>query len=61
MNRFREKRKDRCYDKKVRYAVRKEVANRMQRNKGQFASAGHNGLAGVNVDGTTERSKCCFQ
>ncbi|KAK1269967.1 GATA transcription factor 28 [Acorus gramineus] len=35
--RFREKRKERCFDKKIRYAVRKEVALRMQRRKGQFA------------------------
>ncbi|RWR77328.1 GATA transcription factor 24-like protein [Cinnamomum micranthum f. kanehirae] len=35
--RFREKRKERCYEKKIRYNVRKEVALRMQRHKGQFA------------------------
>ncbi|KAM0874652.1 hypothetical protein ACQ4PT_037331 [Festuca glaucescens] len=35
--RFREKRKGRNFDKKIRYAVRKEVAHRMQRRKGQFA------------------------
>ncbi|NP_001149566.1 GATA transcription factor 25 [Zea mays] len=35
--RFREKRKERNFDKKIRYAVRKEVALRMQRRKGQFA------------------------
>ncbi|KAJ3696251.1 hypothetical protein LUZ60_001628 [Juncus effusus] len=34
--RFREKRKDRNFDKKIRYTVRKEVALRMNRNKGQF-------------------------
>lgn len=39
LSRFREKRKDRCFDKKIRYTVRKEVALRMQRKKGQFASA----------------------
>lgn len=39
LNRFREKRKDRCFDKKIRYAVRKEVALRMQRKKGQFTSS----------------------
>ncbi|KAG8364160.1 hypothetical protein BUALT_Bualt19G0098100 [Buddleja alternifolia] len=39
LNRFREKRKERCFDKKVRYAVRKEVALRMQRKKGQFTSS----------------------
>uniref|UniRef100_A0A0E0KHI3 CCT domain-containing protein n=1 Tax=Oryza punctata TaxID=4537 RepID=A0A0E0KHI3_ORYPU len=35
--RFREKRKERNFDKKIRYAIRKEVALRMQRRKGQFA------------------------
>ncbi|PKU74291.1 GATA transcription factor 24 [Dendrobium catenatum] len=38
--RFREKRKERCFDKKIRYDVRKEVAlryARMKRRKGQFA------------------------
>ncbi|XP_037422443.1 GATA transcription factor 18-like isoform X2 [Triticum dicoccoides] len=34
--RFREKRKGRNFDKQIRYAVRKEVAHRMQRRKGQF-------------------------
>ncbi|CAK9214217.1 unnamed protein product [Sphagnum troendelagicum] len=38
LTRFREKRKERCYDKKIRYTVRKEVAQRMHRKKGQFAS-----------------------
>ncbi|KMZ70469.1 GATA transcription factor 25 [Zostera marina] len=37
--RFREKRKERNFDKKIRYSVRKEVAQRMQRNKGQFTSS----------------------
>lgn len=37
--RFREKRKERNFDKKIRYTVRKEVALRMQRNKGQFISS----------------------
>jgi len=37
--RFREKRKERCFDKKIRYNVRKEVALRMQRSKGQFTSS----------------------
>ncbi|XP_030551243.1 GATA transcription factor 28 isoform X2 [Rhodamnia argentea] len=40
--RFREKRKERNFDKKIRYAVRKEVALRMQRNKGQFSSSKSN-------------------
>ncbi|XP_031248520.1 GATA transcription factor 24-like isoform X2 [Pistacia vera] len=37
--RFREKRKERCFDKKIRYTVRKEVAQRMHRKNGQFASS----------------------
>ncbi|KAK1268328.1 GATA transcription factor 28 [Acorus gramineus] len=37
--RFREKKKGRSYEKKIRYAVRKEVALRMQRKGGQFTSA----------------------
>ncbi|KAI5386174.1 GATA transcription factor 19 [Lathyrus oleraceus] len=36
--RFREKRKDRCFEKKIRYTCRKEVAQRMQRKNGQFSS-----------------------
>ncbi|KAK9112912.1 hypothetical protein Scep_020431 [Stephania cephalantha] len=39
LSRYREKRKERCFDKKIRYAVRKEVALRMQRKKGQFTSS----------------------
>lgn len=39
LSRFREKRKERCFDKKIRYTVRKEVALRMQRKKGQFTSS----------------------
>jgi hypothetical protein len=37
--RFREKRKERCFEKKIRYTVRKEVAQRMYRKNGQFASS----------------------
>ncbi|CAK7323720.1 unnamed protein product [Dovyalis caffra] len=47
--RFREKRKERNFDKKIRYTVRKELAYavasgycRMQRNKGQFTSSKSN-------------------
>lgn len=36
--RFREKRKERCFEKKIRYSCRKEVAQRMHRKNGQFAS-----------------------
>ncbi|XAR48485.1 hypothetical protein NMG60_11031314 [Bertholletia excelsa] len=40
--RFREKRKGRCFDKKIRYTVRREVAQRMYRKNGQFASLKEN-------------------
>ncbi|KAM3377465.1 GATA transcription factor 19 isoform X1 [Capsicum galapagoense] len=36
--RFREKKKERCFEKKIRYTCRKEVAQRMHRKNGQFAS-----------------------
>ncbi|XVE93608.1 hypothetical protein REPUB_Repub01dG0208800 [Reevesia pubescens] len=36
--RFREKRKERCFEKKIRYTCRKDVAQRMHRKNGQFAS-----------------------
>ncbi|KAL0715373.1 hypothetical protein Bca4012_064695 [Brassica carinata] len=49
--RFREKRKERNFDKKIRYTVRKEVALRMQRNKGQFTSA-----KSINGDGSNWES-----
>ncbi|CAL9124451.1 GATA transcription factor 18 [Musa acuminata AAA Group] len=50
--RFREKRKERNFDKKIRYNVRKEVALRMQRRKGQFA-----GKASLQ-EGATASSSC---
>ncbi|KAM7518494.1 hypothetical protein LguiB_017456 [Lonicera macranthoides] len=42
LNRFRQKRKERCFDKKIRYNVRQEVALRMQRKRGQFTSSSKN-------------------
>ncbi|XP_058069413.1 GATA transcription factor 28-like isoform X2 [Magnolia sinica] len=47
--RFREKRKERCFDKKIRYTVRKEVALRMRRKKGQFASKDDTSEEGVSA------------
>ncbi|KAJ9545446.1 hypothetical protein OSB04_025153 [Centaurea solstitialis] len=39
LNRFRQKRKERCFEKKIRYNVRQEVAKRMNRKKGQFVTS----------------------
>ncbi|KAK8568294.1 hypothetical protein V6N12_006848 [Hibiscus sabdariffa] len=70
LNRFREKRKERCFDKKIRYTVRKEVAPRMQRKKGQFtsskavsdevvsASPGWNGTPGSGQDESMQETLC---
>ncbi|XP_012835384.1 PREDICTED: GATA transcription factor 28-like isoform X2 [Erythranthe guttata] len=38
LERFREKRKERSFEKKIRYSCRKEVAQRMHRKNGQFAA-----------------------
>ncbi|XP_031267322.1 GATA transcription factor 24-like [Pistacia vera] len=37
--RFREKRKERYFEKKIRYSCRKEVVERMNRKNGQFTSS----------------------
>ncbi|KAJ1421321.1 Zinc finger, GATA-type [Sesbania bispinosa] len=54
LSRFRQKRKERCFDKKVRYSVRQEVALRMHRNKGQFTSSKKQD--GANSCGTDQES-----
>ncbi|KAK9107473.1 hypothetical protein Syun_023484 [Stephania yunnanensis] len=43
---FRQKRKDRCFDKKIRYINRKRLAERRPRVRGQFVRQ----MGGVNVD-----------
>uniref|UniRef100_A0A2P2JT47 GATA transcription factor 25 n=1 Tax=Rhizophora mucronata TaxID=61149 RepID=A0A2P2JT47_RHIMU len=61
LHRFRQKRKERCFDKKVRYGVRQEVALRMQRNKGQFTSSkksdGSDGWGGSQDSGQDDSSQ----
>ncbi|XP_074312809.1 GATA transcription factor 28-like [Silene latifolia] len=52
--RFREKRKERCFDKKIRYTCRKEVAQKMHRRNGQFvAERDRYQIAAVNWDPKT--------
>ncbi|XP_039056773.1 GATA transcription factor 18-like isoform X2 [Hibiscus syriacus] len=50
--RFREKRKERCFEKKIRYTCRKEVAHRMHRKNGQFSSFKESNSA----DGSCDKS-----
>ncbi|KAL4575154.1 hypothetical protein LXL04_021996 [Taraxacum kok-saghyz] len=46
LNKFRQKRKERCFEKKVRYHSRKKLAEQRPRVRGQFVR--HSGANGVN-------------
>ncbi|OUZ99755.1 zinc finger protein [Macleaya cordata] len=59
--RFREKRKERCFDKKIRYTCRKEVAQRMHRKNGQFASLRESCKEGSAVGSGWDPSQSCLQ
>lgn len=43
LNKFRRKRKDRCFEKKIRYVSRKRLAEQRPRNRGQFVKQVENG------------------
>ena len=43
LNKFRQKRKDRCFEKKIRYVSRKRLAEQRPRNRGQFVKRNGNG------------------
>lgn len=51
LNKFRMKRKDRCFDKKVRYESRKKLAEQRPRVKGQFVRHALNEPLPVETDG----------
>ncbi|XP_024045181.1 two-component response regulator-like PRR95 isoform X3 [Citrus sinensis] len=51
LTKFRLKRKDRCYDKKVRYQSRKSLAEQRPRVKGQFVRQVKNETKDANADG----------
>ncbi|KAJ8478387.1 hypothetical protein OPV22_022114 [Ensete ventricosum] len=55
--RFKEKKKNLCFKKKVLYSVRKEVASRMKRNKGQFASSKANSEEVASVTSSWDPAK----
>ncbi|KAJ9553492.1 hypothetical protein OSB04_017537 [Centaurea solstitialis] len=50
LNKFRQKRKQRCFEKKVRYQSRKKLAEQRPRVRGQFVRHGANGVNNEDAD-----------
>ncbi|XP_024990162.1 two-component response regulator-like PRR73 isoform X2 [Cynara cardunculus var. scolymus] len=50
LNKFRQKRKERCFEKKVRYQSRKKLAEQRPRVRGQFVRHGANGMNNEDAD-----------
>lgn len=50
LNKFRQKRKERCFEKKVRYQSRKKLAEQRPRVRGQFVRHGANGVNNEDAD-----------
>ncbi|XP_023729548.2 two-component response regulator-like PRR73 isoform X2 [Lactuca sativa] len=50
LNKFRQKRKERCFEKKVRYQSRKRLAEQRPRVRGQFVRHGANGVNNEDAD-----------
>ncbi|GMP70745.1 hypothetical protein CsSME_00029464 [Camellia sinensis var. sinensis] len=59
LNKFRLKRKERCYEKKVRYESRKKLAEQRPRVKGQFVRQVHAELAPLETDNHCDNSLDC--
>ena len=55
LNKFRQKRKDRCFEKKIRYVSRKRLAEQRPRNRGQFVK--RNGKEGKEGDEEEEEEE----
>eukprot|EP00897_Mesotaenium_endlicherianum_P005646 jgi/Mesen1/5109/ME000254S04135 len=59
LNKFRQKRKDRCFEKKIRYVSRKRLAEQRPRNRGQFVrqTSGGDGAKGEDDDDEEEEDE----
>lgn len=50
LSKFRQKRKERCFEKKIRYASRKRLAEQRPRKRGQFVKQNRSGAKGMEED-----------